>query len=68
MKQNIRHFLFRIIIPGLIAWFIMSACFLWLNRNKPLDPEKIRKHRPKTAQTVHPSSSILHEQLSALLA
>ncbi|MFZ4522098.1 MAG: hypothetical protein ACOYNC_10345 [Bacteroidales bacterium] len=40
MKENIRNFLFRILIPGLVVLSILSAGFLYLNRHKRPDGDK----------------------------
>ena len=44
MKKKFLLFLARIIIPGLIVLFILSAGFMILNRNKRTDAEKRKKH------------------------
>ncbi|MCX6303686.1 MAG: T9SS type A sorting domain-containing protein [Bacteroidetes bacterium] len=43
MKKNFIFFLTRIIIPGLIVWFILSAGFILLNRHKRTDGDKRKK-------------------------
>ena len=44
MKKNIKYFLTRIILPGLIVLFFLSACFMFLNRHARTDAEKRKNH------------------------
>ncbi len=44
MKKNLLIFLTRIIIPGLVALFFLSAGFIYLSRHKRTDTEKRNKH------------------------
>jgi photosystem II stability/assembly factor-like uncharacterized protein len=44
MKKNLVFFLTRIIFPGLITLFILSAGFIYLNRHKRADTESRKKH------------------------
>jgi hypothetical protein len=64
MKKHLLFFLTRIIIPGLIALLILSACFLLVNRNKKGDKEKRKNNdlmmniinRPSPLLSVYPAS------------
>jgi len=44
MKKNLKIFLTRIFIPGLVVLFILSAGFMLINHNKRADAEKRKKH------------------------
>lgn len=58
MKNNIKFFLTRIIIPGLIVWFILSAGFMFLNRHNPKEPDIRKKHKTLLNCINHPDPSL----------
>jgi photosystem II stability/assembly factor-like uncharacterized protein len=44
MNKTLLNFLLRIVLPGLIALFILSAGFMYINRHKESDREKRLRH------------------------